>query len=75
MEIKITPSKYDTSINLKEIFKNFFDFSWGSVFTEIFNVKESVETKAFWLIFKSIRETNFVLSKNMVSKKLTLLIY
>jgi|GEM_PF-1586338 len=70
MEIKITPSKYDTSLNLKEIFKNFFDFSWGSAFTEIVNVKESVETKAFWLIFKSIRETNFILSKKYGQQKI-----
>lgn len=70
MEIKITPSKYDTSINVKEIFKNFFDFSWGSAFTEIVNIKDSVETKAFWLIFKSIRETNLILSKKYGQHKI-----
>ncbi len=70
MEIKITPSKYVASVNFKEIFKNFFDFNWGSVLTETINIKESVETKAFWLIFKSIRETNFNLSKKYGQQKI-----
>ncbi|AZA56409.1 NACHT domain-containing protein [Chryseobacterium shandongense] len=70
MEININPSKYEASVNFKEIFKNFFDFNWGSALTEIINIEESVETKAFWLIFKSIRETNFILSKKYGQHKI-----
>lgn len=63
MEIKVKPSNYNTEINTKEILRNFFDFNWGSVATDVFNITESVDTKTFWLIFKSIRETNFYLTK------------
>lgn len=63
MEIYLDSSKYDVKINTKEIIKNFFDFSWGTLITDIVSVSDSKETKAFWLLFKSIRETNFQLSK------------
>lgn len=70
MEIKITPSKYDTKINLNEIIKNFFDFNWGSAVTDVININDSIETKTFWLIFKSIRETNLILTKRYGQERL-----
>ena len=62
MEITLNCQKYLIKLNKIEIFKNLLDFNLGSVLTEIVDVEESIELKAFLLIFNSSRITNKQLS-------------
>ncbi|MBA9072274.1 GTPase SAR1 family protein [Flavobacterium gossypii] len=65
MQINLKSSQYTSKVEFKEIVRNLFDFNLGSVLTDIITIDNTKEMKAFLLIFKTIKKTNFDLSKEL----------
>lgn len=61
MEIKLKCSDLKLKADYKSLVKNLFDFSLGSVLTDTFKVESTLETKAFELLFNSMKATNLEL--------------
>jgi len=64
MEIHLKPSTYTFKINKKEIIKNLLDFNLGSVLTEIVEIDDTKERKAFLLMFTAVQKTNASFARN-----------
>jgi GTPase SAR1 family protein len=63
MEIKLKFSRLKFKTNIKEVVKNLFDFNIGTALTETVSIELTNENKAFLLLLKTIKKTNFVLVK------------
>lgn len=70
MEIKLKFSKLKFKTNIKEVVKNLFDFNIGSALTEIISIELTNENKAFLLLLKTIKKTNFELVKEYGQEEL-----
>jgi hypothetical protein len=63
MEIKLKFSKLKFKTNIKEVVRNLFDFNIGTALTETVSIELTNENKAFLLLLKTIKKTNFELVK------------
>lgn len=63
MEIKLKFSRLKFKTNIKEVVKNLFDFNIGTALTETVSIELTNENKAFLLLLKTIKKTNFELVK------------
>lgn len=70
MEIKLKFSKLKFKVNIKEVVKNLFDFNIGTALTETISIELTNENKAFLLLLKTIKKTNFELLKEYGQKEL-----
>lgn len=71
MEIKLNASKLKWLFKPKELVKNFFDFNWGTVLTEIVKIEKDIEGLAFLLLFQTARKTVFELLINYGQEELS----
>ncbi|PKB17338.1 AAA family ATPase [Flavobacterium sp. 5] len=65
MEIKLNCSDYTAKLNIKEAIKNIFDFNFGTSLTELIQIDNSKEMKAFLLLFNTFKATNLELKKKL----------
>lgn len=70
MEIKLNASKLKWKIKPKELVKNFFNFKWGNVLTDLVEVEKDIEGLAFLLLFQTARKTAVELLKRYGQKQL-----
>lgn len=70
MEIKLNASKLKWKIKPKELVKNFFNFKWGNVLTNLVEVEKDIEGLAFLLLFQTARKTAVDLLKRYGQKQL-----
>jgi GTPase SAR1 family protein len=70
MEIRLKFSQLSLKFDKKELFKNLFDFNWGTFLTETVEIKSPLELKAFLLLFKTAQQTYLALSKQIGQENL-----
>lgn len=70
MEIKLKFSTLKVKTSIKEVVKNLFDFNIGSALTEIVSIEQTNENKAYILLLKTIKKTNFELVKKYGQEEL-----